>query len=123
MCCARWVGYLPLEDIGQVGFTSLISDNQLPYFVLIPQCYWISCFHERVLGFPGSLRRDNDRGCRSVLKCRMMPFKCVPQYWLVHKGRVDVPAMYNPRGRYRYHFGIVRDSSTRSLVQQFTIPE
>ncbi|KAH9948616.1 cytosine-purine permease [Amylocystis lapponica] len=29
----------------------------------------------------------------------------VTDYWLVHKGRVDVPSMYRPRGRYRYSFG------------------
>ncbi|KAJ7227195.1 permease for cytosine/purines, uracil, thiamine, allantoin-domain-containing protein [Mycena pura] len=27
-------------------------------------------------------------------------------YWIVHKGNVDVPAMYDPRGRYRYWNGI-----------------
>ncbi|KAF9456393.1 cytosine-purine permease [Collybia nuda] len=27
-------------------------------------------------------------------------------YWLVHRCNVDVPAMYNPRGRYRYWNGI-----------------
>ncbi|KAH7911800.1 permease for cytosine/purines, uracil, thiamine, allantoin-domain-containing protein [Hygrophoropsis aurantiaca] len=26
----------------------------------------------------------------------------ITDFWLVHKGRVDVPAMYNPNGRYRY---------------------
>jgi NCS1 family nucleobase:cation symporter-1 len=29
------------------------------------------------------------------------------QYWLVHRTRVDVPAMYRPRGRYRYTYGVV----------------
>ncbi|KIJ07339.1 hypothetical protein PAXINDRAFT_121110 [Paxillus involutus ATCC 200175] len=27
-------------------------------------------------------------------------------YWLVHRTRVDVPAMYNPHGRYRYTYGV-----------------
>jgi NCS1 family nucleobase:cation symporter-1 len=31
----------------------------------------------------------------------------IADYWLVHRGRVDVPAMYNPYGRYRYTYGIV----------------
>jgi len=26
----------------------------------------------------------------------------VTDFWLVHKGKVDVPAMYDPKGRYRY---------------------
>lgn len=30
-----------------------------------------------------------------------------PQYWLVHRTRVDVPSMYRPHGRYRYAYGIV----------------
>lgn len=30
-----------------------------------------------------------------------------PQYWLVHRTRVNVPSMYRPRGRYRYTYGIV----------------
>lgn len=30
-----------------------------------------------------------------------------PQYWLVHRTRVDVPLMYRPHGRYRYTYGIV----------------
>ncbi|KIK70323.1 hypothetical protein GYMLUDRAFT_32322 [Collybiopsis luxurians FD-317 M1] len=29
----------------------------------------------------------------------------VADYWLVHKGKVDVPAMYDPNGRYRYWNG------------------
>ncbi|KAF8072151.1 permease for cytosine/purines, uracil, thiamine, allantoin-domain-containing protein [Lyophyllum atratum] len=29
----------------------------------------------------------------------------VADYWLVHRGKVDVPAMYHPRGRYRYWKG------------------
>jgi hypothetical protein len=29
------------------------------------------------------------------------------QYWLVHHGKVDVPSMYRPYGRYRYVGGVV----------------
>ncbi|KAG6331822.1 hypothetical protein ID866_7267 [Astraeus odoratus] len=29
----------------------------------------------------------------------------ITDFWLVHKGKVDVPAMYNPNGRYRYTGG------------------
>jgi len=29
----------------------------------------------------------------------------VADYWLVHRGRVDVAAMYDPHGRYRYTYG------------------
>jgi nucleobase:cation symporter-1, NCS1 family len=31
----------------------------------------------------------------------------ISDYYIVHKCRVDVPAMYNPNGRYKYSFGIV----------------
>jgi len=30
----------------------------------------------------------------------------VVDYWIVHRGKVDVPAMYDPYGRYRYYNGI-----------------
>ncbi|KAG9311061.1 cytosine-purine [Chiua virens] len=30
------------------------------------------------------------------------PDRSLLQFWLVHKGKVDVPAMYDPHGRYRY---------------------
>jgi len=30
----------------------------------------------------------------------------IVDYWLVHRGKVDVPAMYDPQGRYRYWNGI-----------------
>ncbi|KAJ7170692.1 permease for cytosine/purines, uracil, thiamine, allantoin-domain-containing protein [Mycena crocata] len=33
-------------------------------------------------------------------------FLILVQYWIVHKGKVDVPAMYDPHGRYRYWNGI-----------------
>ncbi|KAF8918311.1 cytosine-purine permease [Mucidula mucida] len=38
----------------------------------------------------------------------LAPFAAImaTDYWLVHSGRVDVPAMYNPKGRYRYWHGI-----------------
>ncbi|KAI9061589.1 NCS1 nucleoside transporter family [Trametes sanguinea] len=29
----------------------------------------------------------------------------VADYWIVHRGRVDVPSMYRPYGRYRYTYG------------------
>ncbi|KAI6003307.1 permease for cytosine/purines, uracil, thiamine, allantoin-domain-containing protein [Pisolithus orientalis] len=29
----------------------------------------------------------------------------ITDFWFVHKGKVDVPAMYNPNGRYRYTHG------------------
>ncbi|KAH7909872.1 permease for cytosine/purines, uracil, thiamine, allantoin-domain-containing protein [Hygrophoropsis aurantiaca] len=32
----------------------------------------------------------------------------IVDYWLVHRTKVDVPAMYRPHGRYRYRGGIVR---------------
>lgn len=29
------------------------------------------------------------------------------QYWFVHHGKIDVPALYNFNGRYRYTAGVV----------------
>ncbi|KAG9309884.1 cytosine-purine [Chiua virens] len=29
----------------------------------------------------------------------------ITDFWLVHRGKVDVPAMYDPKGRYRYTMG------------------
>ncbi|KAI1797159.1 NCS1 nucleoside transporter family [Ganoderma leucocontextum] len=29
----------------------------------------------------------------------------VADYWIVHKGKIDVPSMYRPHGRYRYTYG------------------
>ena len=44
----------------------------------------------------------------------------VAQYWLVHRTHVDVPAMYQPHGRYRYSYGVVslpeRGSCVLSLM-------
>ena len=40
----------------------------------------------------------------------------VRQFWLVHKGKVDVPAMYDPNGRYRYTGGFVSSASFFSHV-------
>ena len=31
----------------------------------------------------------------------------ISDYYIVHKCRVDVPAMYDPNGRYRYTYGVV----------------
>ena len=31
----------------------------------------------------------------------------IADYYIVHKCRVDVPAMYDPKGRYRYTYGVV----------------
>lgn len=31
----------------------------------------------------------------------------VTDYWLLHRCKVDVPAMYDPHGRYRYAYGFV----------------
>jgi len=30
----------------------------------------------------------------------------VTDYWLIHRGNVDVPSMYRPHGRYRYTGGV-----------------
>ncbi|KAF8502914.1 NCS1 nucleoside transporter family [Russula emetica] len=38
----------------------------------------------------------------------------ITDYWLVHRTHVDVPAMYQPHGRYRYTYGLIR--SCKSLL-------
>lgn len=38
---------------------------------------------------------------------------CATQFYLVHKGAVDVPAMYDPAGRYRYTAGFVSCHSAK----------
>lgn len=40
----------------------------------------------------------------------------VVDYWLVHRGKVDVPAMYDPQGRYRYWNGINWRAAVALLV-------
>ncbi|KAH9001891.1 NCS1 nucleoside transporter family [Lactarius hatsudake] len=37
-------------------------------------------------------------------------------YWLVHRTRVDVPAMYRPHGRYRYTYGVNWRAAAAMLV-------
>lgn len=37
----------------------------------------------------------------------------ISQFWIVHHGKVDVPAMYYPDGRYKYWNGIVRENLGR----------
>lgn len=43
----------------------------------------------------------------------------VADYWLVHRGRVDVPAMYDPHGRYRYWYGIVSSSISFKYLSEY----
>ncbi|TBU48893.1 hypothetical protein BD309DRAFT_853030, partial [Dichomitus squalens] len=31
----------------------------------------------------------------------------VADCWIVHRGKIDVPTMYRPHGRYRYTYGFV----------------
>jgi NCS1 family nucleobase:cation symporter-1 len=37
-----------------------------------------------------------------------LPSLIIPctKYWILHRGKVDVPAMYDPHGRYRYWRGV-----------------
>jgi len=45
---------------------------------------------------------------RPADSCWLYPLPhIIVQFWLVHRGRVDVPAMYDPSGRYRYTHGFV----------------
>ncbi|KAI9435811.1 cytosine-purine permease [Lactarius indigo] len=40
----------------------------------------------------------------------------ITDYWLVHRTRVDVPAMYRPHGRYRYTYGVNWRAATAMVV-------
>ncbi|TBU26191.1 permease for cytosine/purines, uracil, thiamine, allantoin-domain-containing protein [Dichomitus squalens] len=43
----------------------------------------------------------------------------IADYWIVHRGKVDVPSMYRPRGLYRYTYGI----NWRAVVAiMFSVP-
>jgi cytosine/uracil/thiamine/allantoin permease len=43
------------------------------------------------------------------------------QYWLVHRGLVDVPSMYHPHGRYRYVGGVVSRSLPPSVSSTYCV--
>ncbi|KAF8141918.1 permease for cytosine/purines, uracil, thiamine, allantoin-domain-containing protein [Boletus edulis] len=61
---------------------------------------WALCPWEILANAQGFLNFVN--GCTIFLG----PFAgvMVTDFWLVHRGKVDVPAMYDPNGRYRRHF-------------------
>ncbi|KJA13308.1 hypothetical protein HYPSUDRAFT_49920 [Hypholoma sublateritium FD-334 SS-4] len=63
---------------------------------------WVLCPWEILASAPGFL------SFMSGYTVFLGPFAgiMVVDYWLVHKGNVDVPAMYDPNGRYRYWKGI-----------------
>ncbi|KAF8154064.1 NCS1 nucleoside transporter family [Crassisporium funariophilum] len=63
---------------------------------------WVLCPWEILASAPGFL------SFMSGYTVFLGPFAgiMVVDYWLVHKGKVDVPAMYDPYGRYRYWNGI-----------------
>jgi len=63
---------------------------------------WVLCPWEILVSAPGFL------SFMSGYTVFLGPFAgiMVVDYWLVHRGKVDVPAMYDPYGRYRYWNGI-----------------
>jgi len=63
---------------------------------------WVLCPWEILASAPGFL------SFMSGYTVFLGPFAgiMVVDYWLVHRGKVDVPAMYDPYGRYRYWNGI-----------------
>ena len=52
-------------------------------------------------------------GCFICQTCSIM----IADYFLVHRCRLDVPALYNPHGRYRYIYGV----NWRAAVVQFAL--
>jgi NCS1 family nucleobase:cation symporter-1 len=63
---------------------------------------WVMCPWEILASAPGFL------SFMSGYTVFLGPFAgiMVVDYWAVHRGNVDVPAMYDPNGRYRYWKGI-----------------
>jgi hypothetical protein len=42
------------------------------------------------------------------------------QYWLIRGCKIDVPALYDPHGRYRYWNGIVSSSFSWEIMESFS---
>ncbi|KAF8235884.1 cytosine-purine permease [Tricholoma matsutake] len=70
---------------------------------------WALCPWEILASAPGFL------AFMSGYTVFLGPFAGV-YYWLVHRGKVDVPAMYDPQGRYRYWNGINWRAAVALLV-------
>jgi len=73
---------------------------------------WVLCPWEILASAPGFL------SFMSGYTVFLGPFAgiMIVDYWLVHKGKVDVPAMYDPYGRYRYWKGINWRAATALLL-------
>lgn len=46
----------------------------------------------------------------------------IADYYIVHRCRVDVPAMYDPNGRYRYTSGVVSLSLRPYFIHTILLP-
>ena len=44
----------------------------------------------------------------------------IADYYIVHRCKVDVPAMYDPHGRYRYISGVVSPSSIHQPTSTYS---
>ena len=74
---------------------------------------------ERLYSVLGTFCRDyGNRREYHTTDNRRVPLIALYQYWLVHKCKVDVPAMYDPYGRYRYAYGVV--SSPQVVSASYT---
>ncbi|KAH9477024.1 putative permease [Psilocybe cubensis] len=73
---------------------------------------WALCPWEILVSAPGFL------SFMSGYTVFLGPFAgiMVADYWLLHAGKVDVPAMYDPHGRYRYWNGINWRAAVALLV-------
>lgn len=65
--------------------------------------------------FAGIMVTDVSVTCRHARSRLDVNLHFVLQFYLVHKGCVDVPAMYDPSGRYRYAGGFVSFDATRYI--------
>ncbi len=89
---------------------------------MLIQCARVLELHERLYGIPWSIcwnyghRRQFFR-IPLILHLTYGFF----QYWFIHHGRVDVPSMYRPHGRYRYTYGFVSHPTDASYTPTLTI--
>lgn len=113
LCFHRWLGICSLGDTSQVSLQcSKFSYNtdSGPAFTTVPRSSaqgflnFMSGYTVFLGPFAGIMVTD----VRFKFHPRSITIHLIVlQFWLVHGGKVDVPAMYDPNGRYRYTKGIV----------------
>ena len=94
----------------KVSFFLLVSYLCSQWF----QCPGFPLIHQWLYGFSGTFCWDHGHRRRSLIigQLKLVKTYCHSmKYWLVHRCEIDVPAMYQPQGRYRYTYGFVSTCS------------